>query len=113
VPEAIGTALCRIDEIPDGAARGFTIGGDAAKVRIFAVRRGDSVYVYVNRCPHVGTPLDWAEGEFLDREGATSSVPPTARCSGSTTAAASRAPVRATGSSHSVRGARRRGLRTR
>jgi nitrite reductase/ring-hydroxylating ferredoxin subunit len=23
----------------------------------------------VNRCPHVGTPLDWAENEFLDREG--------------------------------------------
>ena len=23
----------------------------------------------MNRCPHVGTPLDWAENEFLDREG--------------------------------------------
>ena len=69
MPEAIGTALCRIDEIPDGAARGFTLGGGAAKLRIFAVRRGDEVHVYVNRCPHVGTPLDWAENEFLDREG--------------------------------------------
>ena len=68
MPEAIGTALCRIDEIPDGASRGFTIGSDAAKLRIFAVRRGDAVYVYVNRCPHVGTPLDWAEDEFLDQE---------------------------------------------
>ena len=69
MPEPTGTALCRIDEIPDGAARGFTLESGAAKLRIFAVRRGDAVHVYVNRCPHVGTPLDWAEDEFLDREG--------------------------------------------
>lgn len=68
MPEATGTALCRIDEIPEGAARGFTIGGDGARLRIFAVRRGDAVHVYVNRCPHVGTPLNWAPDEFLDRE---------------------------------------------
>jgi nitrite reductase/ring-hydroxylating ferredoxin subunit len=69
VPEAIGTALCRIDEIPEGAARGFTIGGNDARLRIFAVRSGEAVHVYVNRCPHVGTPLNWAPDEFLDREG--------------------------------------------
>jgi nitrite reductase/ring-hydroxylating ferredoxin subunit len=23
----------------------------------------------VNRCPHVGTPLDWAPDEFMDRAG--------------------------------------------
>jgi nitrite reductase/ring-hydroxylating ferredoxin subunit len=68
VPEAIGTALCRADEIGDGAARGFTLEGANAKLRIFAVRRGDALHVYVNRCPHVGTPLDWAPDEFLDRE---------------------------------------------
>jgi nitrite reductase/ring-hydroxylating ferredoxin subunit len=68
VPEATGTRLCRVDEIPDGAARGFTVEGAGAKVRVLAVRRGDAVYVYVNRCPHVGTPLDWAPDEFMDRE---------------------------------------------
>jgi nitrite reductase/ring-hydroxylating ferredoxin subunit len=68
VPEPVGTALCRVDAIGDGMARGFTLEGSGAKLRIFAVRRGDAVHVYVNRCPHVGTPLDWAEDEFLDRE---------------------------------------------
>jgi nitrite reductase/ring-hydroxylating ferredoxin subunit len=67
LPEAEGTALCRVDEIADGAARGFTIGEPA--LRILVVRRGGSLYGYVNRCPHVGTPLDWAPDEFLDRDG--------------------------------------------
>ena len=69
MPEAIGTALCRIDEIPDGAARGFTIGGGAGKLRIFAVRRGDAVHVYVNRCPHAGHPLNFKPHQFLSPDG--------------------------------------------
>ena len=67
MPEAVGTPLCRVDEIPDGRARGFTL-GDAKRLRIFAVRRGDALHVYVNRCPHVGTPLDWSDDEFMDLE---------------------------------------------
>ena len=27
------------------------------------------VYVYVNSCPHVGTPLDWTPGRFLSANG--------------------------------------------
>jgi nitrite reductase/ring-hydroxylating ferredoxin subunit len=66
LPEAQGTALCRADEIADGAARGFAIG--SGRLRIFVARRGERLYGYVNRCPHVGTPLDWAPDEFFDRE---------------------------------------------
>jgi len=58
-----------VDEIADGAARGFTVGTAPSRVRIFAVRRGDAIHAYVNRCPHVGTPLDWSPDEFLDRDG--------------------------------------------
>ena len=59
--------LCRIDDIPDGASRvpasagGFT--------GLFAVRQGDAVRVYVNSCPHIGTPLDWTPDRFLSRDG--------------------------------------------
>lgn len=67
MPEAAGTALCHVDEIRDGTARGFAVG--AKKLGILVVRRGAGVYAYVNRCPHVGTPLDWSPDEFMDRDG--------------------------------------------
>ena len=32
----------------------------------FAIRVSGRVHAYVNRCPHLGTELDWQEGEFFD-----------------------------------------------
>jgi nitrite reductase/ring-hydroxylating ferredoxin subunit len=61
-------ALCRLDDLPDGTARGFgpPAGGFTG---LFAVRRGDEVRVYVNSCPHIGVPLDWAPDRFLTNDG--------------------------------------------
>jgi nitrite reductase/ring-hydroxylating ferredoxin subunit len=63
--------LCRIDELPDGAARGFRLPSAAAQSgsRILVWRRGERLRAYRNRCPHRGTPLDWVEDRFMDREG--------------------------------------------
>jgi nitrite reductase/ring-hydroxylating ferredoxin subunit len=61
--------LCRLDEIPDGQARGFALRGAGRELRIFVVRRGDAAFAYVNRCPHRGTPLDWTPDHLLDAEG--------------------------------------------
>ena len=36
---------------------------------LFAVRQGDAVHVYVNSCPHIGTPLDWMPDRFLSADG--------------------------------------------
>ena len=61
-------ALCRVEEIPDGGTVGFgpPPGGFTG---LFAIRRGDEVLVYVNSCPHIGTPLDWAPNRFLSQDG--------------------------------------------
>jgi nitrite reductase/ring-hydroxylating ferredoxin subunit len=61
-------ALCRIDAIPDGTSKGFppSPGGFTG---LFAVRQGDLVHVYVNACPHIGTPLDWTPDRFLSHDG--------------------------------------------
>ncbi|WP_338665061.1 Rieske (2Fe-2S) protein [Pararoseomonas sp. SCSIO 73927] len=61
-------ALCRLEEIPDGAARGFppARGGLAGLV---AARRGGAVHVYVNACPHLGIPLESLPDRFLDGAG--------------------------------------------
>ena len=32
----------------------------------FAIRAEGQVHAYVNRCPHLGTELDWQPGEFFD-----------------------------------------------
>lgn len=55
--------LCRLDEIEDGGARGFSL-SDCAR-EIFVVRRDDAVYGYVNSCPHIGTPLEFLPDRFL------------------------------------------------
>lgn len=61
--------LCRLDDIPDGQARGFAFGG-RSEDSVFAVRRGETVYVYENICPHIGSPLAWVKDGYLsgDRE---------------------------------------------
>lgn len=60
--------LCALTDIPDGTSKGFAA-APGAFTGLFAVRRGDRVWVYVNSCPHIGTPLDWAPDEFLDATG--------------------------------------------
>jgi nitrite reductase/ring-hydroxylating ferredoxin subunit len=60
--------LCALDDIPDGGAKGFgpPAGGFTG---LFAVRQGEDVFVYVNSCPHIGVPLDWAPDRFLTADG--------------------------------------------
>ncbi len=59
--------LCAVDEIPDGGTRAFgpSPGGFTG---LFAVRKGEEVFVYLNACPHIGVPLDWAPGRFLSSD---------------------------------------------
>lgn len=66
--EAERRALCRVEEIPDGDARGFAA-APGGFTGLMAVRQGDAVFVYVNSCPHIGTPLDWTPHRFLSRDG--------------------------------------------
>lgn len=56
--------LCRPEDIPDGDALGFppAPGGFTG---LMAVRQGETVLVYLNSCPHIGTPLDWMPNRFM------------------------------------------------
>lgn len=63
------SAVCRLEEIPDGGARGLVLPDSGqGVVRVLVLRSGDSVRAYRNRCPHRGTPLDLRPDDFLDRE---------------------------------------------
>ncbi len=61
------TVLCRLADIPDGGSNGFVVESRGKPVRFMTLRRNDHVFVYVNRCPHAGLPLDFRPGQFLDR----------------------------------------------
>jgi naringenin degradation protein FdeD len=64
-----GNRLCALREIPDGGSAGFAVTVDGQPVELMAIRRGGDVFVYVNSCPHWGSPLDLDPGCFLNREG--------------------------------------------
>ena len=60
------TPLCHIDDIPEGTSKGFEIGEQS----YFAVHKDGNIYLYQNRCPHLGVELNWQENQFLDMDGA-------------------------------------------
>jgi nitrite reductase/ring-hydroxylating ferredoxin subunit len=62
-------ALCRLDEIAEGAARGFLIGEGAARLDVVIVRRGGVVRAYLNSCPHQLMPLETFPDKFLNEDG--------------------------------------------
>lgn len=63
--------LCRLEDIPDGEGLGFALGIEEAErlagghLQIFVVRRGKQVFGYANACPHLSSPLDWVENQFM------------------------------------------------
>lgn len=56
--------LCELNNIPMDGSKGFQVDG----IALFAVRKYDGVYLYLNRCPHLGIELEWEEDRFLDNE---------------------------------------------
>lgn len=65
----IPVPLCKLDDIPDGGAKGVVIGNGPDALDIILLRRGGDVFAYVNRCPHNGTPLETFPDKFLDQTG--------------------------------------------
>ena len=61
-----GTVLCRLDDVADGGSSGFAVHRRGELLRFMILRRNDHVFVYANRCPHKGLPLDFTPGRFLD-----------------------------------------------
>ena len=58
--------LCTLGDIPDGGARGFTLERPAGpSLRVLAVRRGDAVHAYLNRCATHGAIFRVEDGVCL------------------------------------------------
>ena len=65
-----GYRLCTLGELESPGSKEFLFEGKEGEVvSIFAVRRGDMVRAYVNRCPHAGARLNGAPDDFLSNDG--------------------------------------------
>ena len=60
--------VCRLEELADPGARGFSFPGAVLPDEWFLVRRGDVVRAYRNLCPHAGRFLNWKEDAFLTKD---------------------------------------------
>ena len=58
--------LGRLEDIPEGATRGFDPSGDGED-SIFIVRRRGELHAYRNRCPHQGARMAWKRHAHLNR----------------------------------------------
>lgn len=61
--------LCRLEEIPDGEARGFDWPRGDTVVKILVARKGGRVFGYRNSCPHIGVPLEMDPDDFMALDG--------------------------------------------
>jgi nitrite reductase/ring-hydroxylating ferredoxin subunit len=61
--------VCKQSELSTNQTRGFELELENRKVDLFVLRQDDTVYVYLNHCPHLGIPLNWQPDEFLSTDG--------------------------------------------
>lgn len=58
--------LCRLSDLDELQSIEFEID----ERELFAIREDNQLYAYWNSCPHMGIPLNWMPGKFLDLDGA-------------------------------------------
>ena len=58
--------LCDLSEIEDGNSNGFFAERNGKMESYIVVRKKDDAFVYLNSCPHIGSPLDFAPGRLLN-----------------------------------------------
>jgi nitrite reductase/ring-hydroxylating ferredoxin subunit len=64
-----GIGLGPLDLIGDGKARNFVVQMKAGRFHGFVVRKGDRVFGYCDRCPHMGLPLAQELDKYLSSGG--------------------------------------------
>ena len=62
---AQGSFLGRRDDIPDGGGREVAFGEGKDAFRVLLLRRGETVWGYLNLCPHFSIPLNYEPQKFL------------------------------------------------
>lgn len=58
--------LCHLDAIENGGSIGLITEIDGLRTSLIVVRQQNQAFVYINVCPHIGAPLDFAPGQFMN-----------------------------------------------
>lgn len=61
-------ALCRLDALVEGQARGFDPQGQGTD-SLFVLRHGGQLRAYRNLCPHLQVPLEYRKDRFMSADG--------------------------------------------
>jgi len=64
-----GTLLCRTDDLPEHGGRELVFRDGSHQISLLVQRFHGQTYVYENRCPHAGTPLNLMGDRFLNTGG--------------------------------------------
>lgn len=59
------TRLGPANAVPEGGCKQYMPALPSAERSLFVVRRNNSLFAYVNSCPHTGAQLNWQPDEFL------------------------------------------------
>lgn len=60
--------LLTLQDLEDGDSTAVVAKIDGVKTSLIMVRQGPQVFAYINVCPHIGAPLDFEPGRFLNLE---------------------------------------------
>jgi len=64
-----GEWRCDVGDLPPGCTAKFRLRCGDRALEGFALNHDGRYYAYLNRCAHVGTPLDLWPNEFLSEDG--------------------------------------------
>lgn len=64
-----GSFLCRVDELPSHGGKEIIFSEGRYRTSIFIQKTDDNIAVFLNHCPHAGTPLNLFGDRFLDVRG--------------------------------------------
>mgnify|MGYP002777064240 FL=1 len=67
--QGVSESLIEPAAVPEGELVALDLAIGDERIAALALRRGESLQVWHNVCPHAGRRLDYAPGKFLQHEG--------------------------------------------
>ena len=64
-----GTLLMKLEDLPDHGGKEIIFTEGRFRTSIFVQRVGETIGVFLNFCPHAGTPLNMFDEKFMDMRG--------------------------------------------